>query len=594
MKRVSVLLLLLLPTAVFAQWPTTEWHVRCTEATLAAVGAELCDDTSITGSAAVARFELERASEWLEGLGFRPPDVERHADGRYLAWISDEDQVIDEDKEAWGTYFPSTSRLTLASNFWLVGRDLDVPGKIAYLTDVFEADLEPEVGLVGLHDGLSEWASGGLYEVYPEFIARHATHPGLFRSAYTEDRLPQPAAGAPVTTEYSGTVQPVASHAYDVILPAVGSDVVGVTVTLDSPEESLHLIVDGARYDDPGPDRNRFQTLRYHDDDADTLRVRIANVGPDPAATREAAYTLSVRLDPGVDFCDEHTLVSVHNRRSRQWEPLIEQAVVLRTRAVAADRDGLVHPFGQGLMSVNGDGGVACVTPFGVSDREWEDDRAPDRSASDTMDELVERHIGRVSRESGVPEATLRKMLAGERPENVMPQQWMAVMKAVQRIAAEPQSENPEASGVFFHIFSPHLATALTGGISPDGPETPVGFYTRWQGDWKAYRCGSREREDFKGEQTTLYGRLEGTVTITEVTPTQIVGTFQLTGPGKREIYTGTVEHSEDPECRWACESEEKTENTSLYISGRFTAPNVRGPVTFPIAGVGRAVPVGR
>lgn len=543
--------------------------------------------------------------------------------------------------------------------FWsMLGEILGARDRISYLPHIFEQDLRAANGLTGLHTGLTRWHRGGLYHYYPEFIARYADHKDYFNGpAYVRDVLPPPAMGTRTEKAYTSTILPVAAHAYELIVPVSGDVAAGATLTLEGNDEALHLIVDGERYDYTGGilERNVYRTVLYGDDGPDTLHVRVAHIGPEPAATEEDAYTLTLELDGGVAPCSEASFIAALNRRSPEMRDLVDQAAALRARVVAVDETESVFMLGRGDLSINGDGGVACVTPFGVSDLEWEADRDPSFDAEATMEELVERHIGRVSRESGVSEANIRRMLAGDRPAGVTPPQMMAVMESIRAIAAEPQSDDPGASGVYFHIFSPHLVPVVAGGISPDnlrspdtaltlhsgvggwapnaaasvvvympgvqasdihaeglypavafslgpedtgappdGPESKVAFYTRWHGDWERYRCGGSEREDFDGEQTTLYGRLEGTVTISEVTPTRIEGTFQLSGPGTQETFTGTVRRTYDLNCPREPETDEATSGTSVSISGRFTAPNMRAPLPFAIAGVGRAVPVGQ
>lgn len=542
--------------------------------------------------------------------------------------------------------------------FWSrLGELIGAGGGIDYLLHILEQDLGPDNGLTGLHTGLGFWHDEGLTHYYTQFVADYGKPRALYHDeGHTEDALAFAGTGSYIEAEYTGSVLPIAAHAYDLALPPIGDDeLVGVTVRLEGYAESLRLIVNGERYDFPGSDQNRYESLLSGRDEVDTLHVRIANIHARPNRTDEQNYTLRVTLDRGVEPCSERALIAALNRRSPEMRPLVDQAATVRQRMLAIDETESVFMLGSGDMSVNGDAGTVCVSPFGVSDLEWEAERDPDFDAEATMEELVERHIGRVSRESGVSEANIRLLLEGEMATGVTPQQMRAVMASIRAIAAEPQSADPTLSGVYFHVFAPNLVPVIGGGISPDnlrsegtvvtlhhgvggwapnamasvvvylpgvqaadiradglypavafahapdhvgpsldGPETKVAFYTRWRGDWREYRCGGSEREDFEGEQTTLYGSLEGTVTITAVSPTRVEGAFQLSGSGTEETYRGTLERRDDPECRWRPESEEETRGMPVTISGRFAAPNMRAPLPFAIAGVGRAVPVGQ
>ncbi|NNF58310.1 MAG: hypothetical protein HKN04_08710, partial [Rhodothermaceae bacterium] len=543
--------------------------------------------------------------------------------------------------------------------FWSqLGVILGAQDRIQYLTHIFEQDLGPANGLTGLHTGLARWHRDGLYHYYPEFIARYGEPKDLFNDAgYREETLDPPGAGArTVEVPYTTTILPVATHAYDLIVPVPEDEAVGATVTLEGNDEALHLIVDGERldYTSVGLDRNVYTTVLYGYNGPDTLRVRVANIGPEPADTEEEAYTLTLELDGGVEPCSEASFIAALNYSSPERAALVAQAAAMRQAMVAIDVTESVFMLGRGDMSINGDGGVACVTPFGVSDLEWIADQDENFDYDATEDELLARHLPRVSRETGVSEANLRLMMEGDMPAGVTPQQMMQVMRVVREIMAEPQTADPGQSGVFFHIFAPNLVPVVGGGVAsdnvrtedavttrhggiggwasnsaasvivylpgvqaadirdgeryparayslapddtappPQGPETSSVFYTRWTGDWETYRCGGTRKEDFDGQQISLWGRLEGSVTITSVTPTRVEGSFDLSGSGTQETFTSRLERTYDLDCLRRHETEEEYDPTGITISGTFAAPNMRAPLPFSIAGVGRAVPVG-
>ena len=124
-----------------------------------------------------------------------------------------------------------------------------------------------------------------------------------------------------------------------------------------------------------------------------------------------------------------------------------------------------------------------------------------------------------------------------------------------------------------------------------EGPETRAAFYTRWEGDWERYDCQSGERESFEGVRHTLWGRLDGTVTFTAVSPTRVEGTFQLAGPGTRETVTHTLDAR--PSGCLRHETDRALDAQAVTVSGSFVAPNVRAAAPFSVGGVGRAVPMG-
>ena len=131
-------------------------------------------------------------------------------------------------------------------------------------------------------------------------------------------------------------------------------------------------------------------------------------------------------------------------------------------------------------------------------------------------------------------------------------------------------------------------------GPEPAGPETMSQFYTIWDGSFSRFTCNGEPRPGFRGVQATLWGRLEGTVTIDAVSDQQVSGSFELRGQGDEETTTYDLKPTRDARCPWAGDMVPEIHPVPISASGSFTAPNVSRPVVFLVAGIGRAVPVGR
>ena len=160
-------------------------------------------------------------------------------------------------------------------------------GPTSYLHEVFQADLQPDRGISGLHEGLLWLLDRGLYEAFPMVIARYGDLPQLYDErdgAYHEDRVDL--AGLTfVEASYDGTVRPVAAHAYDIEITSSHTGPVGVTVSLEGNHDDLHLAVDGRLYNDwtRGRDKHNVYEAIVPGSERHALQVRIANISNDPA-----------------------------------------------------------------------------------------------------------------------------------------------------------------------------------------------------------------------------------------------------------------------------------------------------------------------
>lgn len=543
--------------------------------------------------------------------------------------------------------------------FWgALNETLASPGAPSFLLDVFQADLSAANGLTGLHEALTPRNSEGLFHYFPEVVARYGTDPALYNEdegAYTEEEILL--SGAPnVARTYTGTVPPVAAHAYDLLVGGTSGEAVGVTVSLEPKGDFLHLIVDGQSY---ATEDWREGHNEYHDvleaGERDTLHVRVVNIAQDPASSRERPYELNVRLDT-MDPCESNWLSAALNPFNSEVRAEV-RALQARWESLKALAPANAGPstLGRAEYTFNGDGGLACASYFAVSDVEWMHEQDPDPPDPEaTLEEIIDRNMPRAVRETGLTEGQIRMIFNGQRPPGVTPADMRRLMEVVQEIAAEPQSTPAELSAVYFHIFEPNLATAMggiaeerllnkgsvltrhrgLGGWRPnsasnliiylpgtraseieagrtytaaayslsddppamtiDGPETGGAFYTWWNGDWKSYRCDGERVEDFEGTQETVWGQMTGTVRIESVSPVSVRGSFSLSGSGQQETVEYLVERRDDASCPWEPEVEDELIGISIRAEGTFAAPNFAGIGSFGVAGVGRAVRVGR
>lgn len=543
--------------------------------------------------------------------------------------------------------------------FWAYLNELLCCGT-PYLRDVFDALEDVDHGITGVNDALKGYDSEGLFNLYPEIIARFGDdlmHYDDDRAALLVDTLDL--GSLPVLERSTtGDVNPVATNALDITIDSDPGEPVGVTVKLEPQVDDLHLIVNGERVDDRsrGATYNVYETI-LEGGTEELLRIRIANIADEPVDSEEWPYEVTIRLER-MDPCNSNWLAAALNPFSAEGRAEVSLAKSRWDAMELQDERNVgITTLGQAQYTFNGDGGVACVSFFGVSDLEWIEDRDPNPDPVGDLERIVRENMPRITRETGLTEAQVWMLLEGDTPAGVTPAQMMRAMQIAQEIAQEPQSASPAQSGVLFHIFEPNLITAL-GGIAPEsvvnkdgvatrhnglggwrpnsasnlivylpgtqaseieaggtynavaysisddpsytipeGPETNSAFYTWWNGDWKSYRCDGRRTEDFEGTVETIWGQLSGTVRIESVSPTVVRGSFDLAGSGKQETVRYSVERTHFTNCPWEPEVEEDiADGIAISASGSFTAPNFPPDAgSWGLAGgAGRAVRVGR
>lgn len=114
-----VLLVVFAPLGVHAQplFTPLPWEVRCFED--AGLSPGECD-ASVPGSgAAFVTHELDEATEWMRGLGFQEPQIERSENGqRYLAWMGPDSLFLEGD-HVYGYYSSSERELTVDGSHFI-------------------------------------------------------------------------------------------------------------------------------------------------------------------------------------------------------------------------------------------------------------------------------------------------------------------------------------------------------------------------------------------------------------------------------------------------------------------------------------------
>lgn len=251
-------------------------------------------------------------------------------------------------------------------HFWYyLGEDLGAPDRISYLRSVLEElrkdtdesrqGLGPVARALEVHDG-------GLYNLYPQFIARHAHDPD--DHFHRPKRLSLRRAEVIFDDETDLIpLEPLTTNAYQVQAHVPPGETAGLEIEFERDHEALHLIVDAVRYDLPASvedERNVFRTALTGREEPYEFFVRVANVGPEPAETEARRYTLRLALSP-IDACDG----------DRMWAA-IHPDIRTRTQLLPPaeyEQRYPDHHVAVGELRISGlvnDGGVTCTQPVQV------------------------------------------------------------------------------------------------------------------------------------------------------------------------------------------------------------------------------------
>lgn len=184
--------------------------------------------------------------------------------------------------------------------FWRgIGKILGSRDDIGYLHTILQKDLASGSGLGGVDEGLREIDPEGLYNLYPEFIARHTNN------AYFFDDIGQVSLvyddSSSVEKSVQGTVREVAADAHEVSVHVPAWETAELEIRLANDHDDLHLVVDSERLDESaGPGRNVFHATVEGGGDARTFFVRVANVARKAVDTGARHYNLEFTLTPTV------------------------------------------------------------------------------------------------------------------------------------------------------------------------------------------------------------------------------------------------------------------------------------------------------
>lgn len=179
--------------------------------------------------------------------------------------------------------------------FWTwTGRHIGSRDNIQYLQALLKQDLSADYGLAGVDAGLRQFDPKGLYNLYPEFIAKFADNERHFESIEQQQLAYDPQQETTATVQ--ARVEPVAARALRVEALIPANEAASLKIGLVGDHKDLHLIVDDKRLDRGKSERNEFRTALQTG--PHTFFVRVANVGRNAADTKASDFTLELSLDP--------------------------------------------------------------------------------------------------------------------------------------------------------------------------------------------------------------------------------------------------------------------------------------------------------
>ena len=146
--------------------------------------------------------------------------------------------------------------------------------------------------------------SEGLYNIYPDFIARYGADPQRYENVVKAPIYPT--GRAALTAQFPGRVDPVSAQGFLVevagIVKQEGTRASEIEIRIESDDpDALHLIVGDTRYDASGSDRNVYIASIGGEAMNDLLTrenlfMRVVNVARDPADYRPLEFELKVTV----------------------------------------------------------------------------------------------------------------------------------------------------------------------------------------------------------------------------------------------------------------------------------------------------------
>ena len=511
-------------------------------------------------------------------------------------------------------------------HFWFhLGGDIGSTDRVAFLTEVLDklaADPSADAkrrGLGPIADALKD-VDGGLYNLYPQFIARHAADSSHYRYERLVDLSPANTQVIDRTHEVQAT-KGLAASAWFLTVRVPPGMTAGLTIRLAQDHPDLHLVVDTTRFDRPArhEERNAFRTAIRGSTDTLRFLVRVANVAEDAAQSQDRSYTIEFRLAE-VATCDPRQLwAAVHPAAQALLTPPSLNPQPGGGAPVSEPAEGEFHI--QGLLS---DGGTSCTHQVSVSSNPV----TPDASVGLRLQQQISQMTPQEMQAMALRMAA--RMQPGSRP---------TPDDLVNAVRAESMVDSLVTLSSLIQVFSPNAVYAQRGSqpsksgvvslymnqqdnpvvawqhagiggwqsnsgahaviVLPDVPPealredttyTAVGAmqYSRGEGVIKRQRSGTTVMSDgtWQGlegwiEQAesdanvTLYS-LKGSVTIKRITGASVEGTFDLTGMGKYERAECPPNPMNLAEISRKCTVD--TRNGAVSISGRFVSPAIPTP----------------
>lgn len=511
------------------------------------------------------------------------------------------------------------SELYRTGHFWYhLGGDIGSRDRVAYLQTILQSlgsstANHSRGGLSGIAAALTN-VDGGLYNLYPQFIARHATDTLHYRYERFVELSPRNLQVIDRTKELQPTRGLAASAWLLTVKPPKGRKT-GLTIQLTDDHPDLHLIVDTTRLDVPPPrrERNVFRTTIQTQQDSVQFLVRVANVAQDAGQSQDRTYTIEFRLAE-VTPCDPLQLwAAVHPAAQAYLTP--PQQYLQQRGTGTGNEPGESELNIQGLIT---DGGTSCANPMSVSSNP----SAPDLNMGSRLQQQVSQMTPQEMQAMAMRMAA--RMQPGKNP---------TADDIVNALRAEPMIDSTVTMSSMIQVFSPNAvfwqvgtqpsfnlsqianyaadkpvvawnhaglggwqphsgsqAFIIVQDVAPEALREDTTYaavaamqYSRGEGVMKTARSGTTAQSS--GNWQGLEGWIElvsndagvepyslkGTVTIERITGISVEGTFSLTGMGEFERAECPKNPSNLPFISQKCKYEKRM--GALSITGRFVAP---------------------
>jgi hypothetical protein len=515
----------------------------------------------------------------------------------------------------------ANSEIYRTGHFWYhLGGDISSRDRVAYLETILKTLASPTAdlsrgGIKAIAEALKN-VDGGLYNLYPQFIARHATDTLHYRYEQRVQLTP----ANPQVIDHTKELKPareLAAAAWLLTVKPQKGRKTGLTIQLTDDHPDLHLIVDTTRLDVPPPrrERNVFRTtIQTHQDSVQFL-VRVANVAQDAGQSQDRPYAIEFRLGE-VTPCDPVQLwAAVHPSAQVYLTP--PQQYLQQLGTGPGNEPGESELNIQGLIT---DGGTSCANPVSVSSNP----SAPDLNMGSRLQQQVSQMTPQEMQAMAMRMAA--RMQPGKNP---------TADDIVNALRAEPMVDSTVKMSSMIQVFSPNAvfwqrgsqpsfnpaqianyaadkpivawnhaglggwqphsgsqAFIIVQDVAPEALREDTTYaavaamqYSRGEGVMKTSRSGTtpQSSDNWQGlegwielvsnDASVEPYSLKGTVTIERITGISIEGTFSLTGMGGFERAECPKNPTNLPFISQKCKIETRT--GALSITGRFVTPFV-------------------